>query len=216
MGVNRLVLFPLRRGNELMGYIWAREFNSDNTIKIKETLELTTFFIASEMSNYLLMKRMEVLSSVDLLTGINNRNIMNNRIDHIVAGKEILAEPYAVIFADLNGLKRVNDTEGHTAGDEMIKDAANILQSVFEDGEVYRAGGDEFMILVCGITEEEVEKRMALVREKTSATKNVSISAGVSMSSEEPDILKAMHNADARMYSDKESYYSAHPELKYR
>ena len=216
MGVNRLVLFPLRHGNELMGYIWAREFNSDNTIKIKETLELTTFFIASEMSNYLLMKRMEVLSSVDLLTGINNRNIMNNRIDRIVAGKEILAEPYAVIFADLNGLKRVNDTEGHTAGDEMIKDAANILQSVFEDGEVYRAGGDEFMILVCGITEEEVEKRMALVREKASATKNVSISAGVSMSSEEPDILKAMHNADARMYSDKESYYSAHPELKYR
>ena len=51
-------------------------------------MELTTFFIASEMSNYLLVKRMEALSSVDLLTGINNRNIMNNRIDHIGAGKE--------------------------------------------------------------------------------------------------------------------------------
>lgn len=154
-----------------MGYIWAREFNTDNTIKIKETLELTTFFIASEMSNYLLVKRMEVLSSVDLLTGINNRNTMNNRVDRIVAGKEILAEPYAVIFADLNGLKRVNDTEGHTAGDEMIKEAA---------------------------------------------TKNVSLSAGVSLSSEEPNILKAMRTADTRMYADKEAYYAEHPEFKYR
>ena len=51
-------------------------------------MELTTFFIASEMSNYLLVKRMEALSSVDLLTGINNRNTMNNRIDRIAADKE--------------------------------------------------------------------------------------------------------------------------------
>ena len=187
-----------------------------NRAKIKETLELTTFFIASEMSNYLLVKRMEVLSSVDLLTGINNRNTMNNRVDRIVAGKEILAEPYAVIFADLNGLKRVNDTEGHTAGDEMIKEAAAILQEVFDDGEVYRAGGDEFMILVCGITPEEVERRLALVSKKASATKNVSLSAGVSLSSEEPNILKAMRTADTRMYADKEAYYAEHPEFKYR
>ncbi len=145
-----------------MGFIWVREFNTENAVQIKETLELTTFFIASEMSNYLFVNKMEVLSSVDLLTGINNRNTMNNRIDRIVAGKEILAEPYAVIFADLNGLKRVNDTEGHTAA------------------------------------------------------KNVSLSAGVSLSSEEPDILKAMRAADSRMYADKDQYYSEHPELKYR
>lgn len=215
-GVKRLVLFPLRHRGELMGYIWAREFNADNTVKIKETLELTTLFIASEMSNYLLVKRMEVLSSVDLLTGINNRNTMNNRIDRITAGKEILAEPYAVVFADLNGLKRVNDTEGHTAGDEMIKDAAAILQEVFDDGEVYRAGGDEFMILECGVTAEKVERRLALMREKAAATKNVSLSAGVSLSSEEPDILKAMRVADTRMYADKEAYYDSHPKFKYR
>ena len=54
------------------------------------------------------MERLKVMSSIDLLTGINNRNLMNNRVDRVVAGKDKLDEPYSVIFADLNGLKRVS------------------------------------------------------------------------------------------------------------
>ena len=211
-GVKTVVLYPLRHGGELLGYMWALNFNVENVLKIKETLELTTFFLASEISNYLLLDKLKILSTIDTLTSVRNRNEMNNRVDRIVEGKEPV--PQAVLFADLNGLKRVNDERGHAAGDKMLRAAASILQSVFHDGEVYRAGGDEFMILVNEINEEEVQDRVARVHFLSGKTENVRFSIGVCYGKR--DIRKAMRLADERMYAFKNGYYEAHPELKYR
>ena len=211
-GVKTVVLYPLRHGGELLGYMWALNFNVENVLKIKETLELTTFFLASEISNYLLLDKLKVLSTIDTLTSVRNRNEMNNRVDRIVAGNEPV--PQGVLFADLNGLKRVNDEQGHAAGDKMLCAAASILQSVFQDGVVYRAGGDEFMILVNEISEDEVQDRVARVHFLSGKTENVRFSIGVCYGKK--DIRKAMRLADERMYAFKNGYYEAHPELKYR
>ena len=211
-GVKTVVLYPLRHGGELLGYMWALNFNVENVLKIKETLELTTFFLASEISNYLLLDKLKILSTIDTLTSVRNRNEMNNRVDRIVAGNEPV--PQGVLFADLNGLKRVNDEQGHAAGDKMLCAAASILQSVFQDGVVYRAGGDEFMILVNEINEEEVQDRVARVHFLSGKTENVRFSIGVCYGKK--DIRKAMRLADERMYAFKNGYYEAHPELKYR
>ena len=210
--ITSLVLFPLRHGKELLGYMWVLNFDVANVLKIKEMLELTTFFLASEIANYLLLNKLEVLSTIDTLTSVRNRNEMNNRVDCIVEGKEPV--PQAVLFADLNGLKRVNDEQGHAAGDKMLRAAASILQSVFQDGVVYRAGGDEFMILVNEINEEEVQDRVARVHFLSGKTENVRFSIGVCYGKR--DIRKAMRLADERMYAFKNGYYEAHPELKYR
>ena len=211
-GVKTVVLYPLRHGGELLGYMWALNFNVENVLKIKETLELTTFFLASEISNYLLLDKLKILSTIDTLTSVRNRNEMNNRVDRIVAGNEPV--PQGVLFADLNGLKRVNDEQGHAAGDKMLRAAASILQSVFQDGVVYRAGGDEFMILVNEISEDEVQDRVARVHFLSGKTENVRFSIGVCYGKK--DIRKAMRLADERMYAFKNGYYEAHPELKYR
>lgn len=211
-GVKTVVLYPLRHGGELLGYMWALNFNVENVLKIKETLELTTFFLASEISNYLLLDKLKILSTIDALTSVRNRNEMNNRVDRIVAGDEPV--PQGVLFADLNGLKRVNDEQGHAAGDKMLRAAASILQSVFQDGVVYRAGGDEFMILVNEISEDEVQDRVARVHFLSGKTENVRFSIGVCYGKK--DIRKAMRLADERMYAFKNGYYEAHPELKYR
>lgn len=211
-GVKTVVLYPLRHGGELLGYMWALNFNVENVLKIKETLELTTFFLASEISNYLLLDKLKILSTIDTLTSVRNRNEMNNRVDRIVAGNEPV--PQGVLFADLNGLKRVNDEQGHAAGDKMLRAAASILQSVFHDGEVYRAGGDEFMILVNEISEDDVQDRVARVHFLSGKTENVRFSIGVCYGKK--DIRKAMRLADERMYAFKNGYYEAHPELKYR
>ena len=211
-GIKTVVLYPLRHGGELLGYMWALNFNVENVLKIKETLELTTFFLASEISNYLLLDKLKILSTIDTLTSVRNRNEMNNRVDRIVAGNEPV--PQGVLFADLNGLKRVNDEQGHAAGDKMLCAAASILQSVFQDGVVYRAGGDEFMILVNEISEDEVQDRVARVHFLSGKTENVRFSIGVCYGKK--DIRKAMRLADERMYAFKNGYYEAHPELKYR
>lgn len=210
--VKSIVLFPLRHGNETLGYMWTLNFNVDDVLKIKETLELTTFFIASEIASYKLLDKLSIMSSIDSLTGIKNRNVMNNRVDRIVAGAEPV--PKAVLFADLNGLKRMNDKQGHTAGDKMLHSAAAILQGIFPEEEVYRAGGDEFVLLISNITEDELQKRVEKIRWKSNMTEDVRFSIGVCYG--EPDVRRAMRLADLQMYDDKNSYYSVHPELKYR
>ena len=211
-GVKTIVLFPLRHGGVLLGYLWAVNFNVDDVLKIKETLEVTTFLIASEISSYLLLNKLEIMSTIDSLTGVKNRNVMNNRIDQIVARRQ--PTPDAVIFADLNGLKRMNDDQGHISGDKVLRAAAEILQYVFPEEDVYRAGGDEFMVLIPNITEDELSTRVAKIRTMAKLSENVRFSIGTCYG--EPDVRRAMHIADEQMYSDKNSFYAEHPELKYR
>lgn len=215
-GAKSIVLFPLNYNGETLGYMWAINFNIDNTVKIKETLELTSFFIASEVSNFQLVQRLEVLSSMDMLTGVKNRNTMNNVVDGIVSGKTIPEYPYAVIFADLNGLKRINDEKGHGAGDQLLKTAASILRGIFFDGEVYRAGGDEFMIITAPTDEKSLEKRVDRLKEQAESTDSVHFAIGICMVTKGEDIRTAMRLADERMYKDKNEYYTLHPERKYR
>lgn len=215
-GAKSIVMFPLKYNNETLGYMWAINFNVDNTVKIKETLELTTFFIASEIANFQLLQRLEVLSSVDMLTGVKNRNIMNNIVDSIIAGRITPAAPYAVVFADLNGLKRINDEQGHSAGDQLLKTAAAILRVVFYDTDVYRAGGDEFMIITSGLDEKALGARLQRLEEQAESAENVHFAVGSCFVTEDVDICTAMRLADERMYVNKNDYYNNHPERRYR
>lgn len=214
-GAKSIVMFPLKHNGKLLGYMFASDFNVDNTVKIKETLELSTFFIASEIDNCQLLQRLEILSSVDMLTGVKNRNAMNNVVDEIKAGKKLLNAPYAVLFTDLNGLKKVNDVEGHSAGDQLLKKVAAMLQRVFFNTEIYRAGGDEFMILVEQADKDEIDSRLERLREQ-SEKEDGHFAVGVCYVDGDMDILNAMRIADERMYDDKKEYYRRYPERKYR
>ena len=209
--VKSLVLFPLQYNNETIGFIWARNFDTKNLEHIKETLELTTFFIASEIANYQLLQRLEMLSSTDLLTGVKNRNAMNNRVLRLVTGKERTPKTTGIIFVDLNGLKNINDTEGHNAGDCLLKEAAFILKSVFEGCEIYRAGGDEFVVIATDKPKQDLEKRVEKLRKDSSDPENVSFALGFYFDENGGDIRIAMHEADTRMYEDKKRFHDRFP-----
>lgn len=163
-----------------------------------------------------MLERLEHIGYTDMLTGINNRNAMNNRIAAIVSGKEVLSEPYGIVFADLNGLKRVNDEGGHYAGDLLLKKAALILQEVFMGYDIYRTGGDEFMIIVPDCNELQFSEKNKILKDRSSDPDNVCLSVGSFFNDSGHDIRYAMRNADEAMYRDKEKYYSEHPERKYR
>jgi diguanylate cyclase (GGDEF)-like protein len=215
-GVDSVVMFPLRYNKEVLGYIWATNFATQNALRIKETLELTTFFLSSEVASYKLMKRLEHISYTDLLTGVMNRNAMNNRISAITSGRERLDEPYAVVFADINGLKLMNDTQGHSAGDLLLKKAAIALQEVFAGDEIYRAGGDEFLIIAAGCEQGEADRKAALLKERSKDADAVSFAVGYSCGGGGRDIRDAMRTADESMYRDKEEFYKMHPDRKLR
>ena len=214
--VESLVLFPLRYGDEVIGFIWATNFDTKDTDRIKETLELTTFFIASEIANYQLLQRLEMLSSTDMLTGVLNRNAMNNRVLRLVSGRERPPESIGIVFADLNGLKPVNDNEGHNAGDCMLKEAAFILKSTFEGCEIYRAGGDEFVIVALDKPKNELETLVEKLRKDSANPENVSFAVGFYFDDKGGDIRVAMREADANMYEDKKRFYDRFPESRFR
>ena len=211
--MNSLVLFPLRARGELLGYIWATNFDVANTLRIKETLELTTFFLASEIANYQMFNRMKILSSIDMLTGVYNRNEMNNYVDSLCEGKEG-GKSIGIVFVDLNGLKLVNDTEGHLAGDLLLKNAAMILQNIFVGHKIYRAGGDEFMVMVENATPQVLEWQAERIKKQSEAYHNVSFAVGFCCEPDVREVRRAMKIADQRMYEDKKRYYEQYPELK--
>ena len=215
-GVHNLVLFPLRSGYELLGYIWATNFNTEKASHIKDTLELATFFIASEISSYQMFDKFRILSTVDLLTGVLNRNEMNNRVMQLSSDDRPGRKNIGIVFADLKGLKRMNDSQGHSAGDRLIKTASDILKEVFDEHEIYRAGGDEFMVLLRDTTQEQLDKGAKELKERADKTEDVRFAVGTCVEEDSQKIYEAMKQADVNMYEDKKAYYDQHPEIKRR
>lgn len=213
-GAKSIVLFPLKSQERLLGYMWAINFNAEKALEIKETLELATFILGSELGNHLLVDRLKLLSSRDMLTGVMNRNEMNNFVDGICEGNENEPGPVGVIFADLNGLKEVNDLLGHSTGDCLLKDAASALRRVFNEENIYRAGGDEFSVIVLGMTEQDINQKIQEIRNISQDYDLVSFSLGGSSVDNAKDIRQALRQADERMYEDKRKYYETHN--KYR
>lgn len=209
-----IVLFPLKFRDQLLGYIWAMNYDVAKATSIKETFETTASIIASAISNYLLMDRLKVLSSKDILTGVMNRNEMNNYVDKLSLDSNKAGISVGVIFADLNGLKRVNDEFGHSSGDTLLKNAAKAIEEVFDTDQIFRAGGDEFTIIATGITEEELGKRAEAIRESAKKYERVCFAIGYCYDDDKSNVRHALRIADERMYEDKRRFYEAHPELK--
>jgi diguanylate cyclase (GGDEF)-like protein len=95
---------------------------------------------------------------VDSLTGAKSKHAfveIETKIDELIASQNI--DLFAIIVFDINGLKNVNDTKGHEAGDEYIKDSYHIIKEVYQNTEIYRFGGDEFVAVLEGIDFENRE-----------------------------------------------------------
>ena len=119
-----------------------------------------------------------------------------------------------VIFADLNGLKSVNDDIGHEAGDKLLKDAASALRDVFAVHEIFRAGGDEFTVILINVTENELNEKVEKLRTVSKNYTDLVFAIGAAYESDAVNVRTALQNADKLMYEDKKRYYDLHPEKK--
>ena len=154
------------------------------------------------------------LARLDQLTELYNRRAYEEDISKLLENG--INQDLAYIAFDLNGLKRTNDTKGHSAGDEMIKGTARCLMDAFGNvGRVYRTGGDEFIVMG-QISDEVLEKHLKLFDKYVSEWSGVmvdklSISRGFTTHSEFPDysIIDIEKLADRRMYVDKDNYYKS-------
>ena len=201
--IHSLVLFRIKAGKDPLGFMWVSDFKSDDTPKIKEALEVTTFVLGSQIGNHLLLDKLTRLSSIDFLTGLFNRSRLNSYMAEIM---EMPDYPTALVFLDINGLKKVNDNDGHLAGDNLIRRAANTLLSVFTENDIFRVGGDEFVVILRGAEENQIKDYINKLHKK--AKKNdVSFAVGYAMTNKSEDIEKILKEADTNMYEDKRKFY---------
>ncbi len=156
-GVTSVVLFPLRQGNELLGFMWAVNFDTENTQHIKETLELTAFFLSSHTARYKMLMRLRHISYTDALTGLPNRFALTEHIAELMdQGKK-----FAAVSIDLNDFKHVNNTFGFDTGNSVLIEVAGrwkaVPETLSDKAEVYLTciGGDEFFLVVSGYESEE-------------------------------------------------------------
>lgn len=147
------------------------------------------------------------MAEIDSLTGIKNKNaykvresIMNQRI------QEQRQPEFAIVVLDVNDLKRINDTEGHEAGDKYICDACDIICNIFKRSPVYRIGGDEFVVIS---QDEDYARSEELVdviaRHNKDALINggVVVACGMAKYDQQGCVAAVFEIADKRMYENK-------------
>lgn len=145
----------------------------------------------------------------DDLTGIKNKNAygeFETRLNQQIQSGE--APEFAIAICDVNGLKLVNDTRGHKAGDSYIRDASKLVCETFKHSPVFRVGGDEFVAILRGSDFENREKLEHNFVEKVKANSEsdkVSVACGISVFDQTHDknVSAVFERADALMYKNK-------------
>lgn len=157
-----------------------------------------------------ILKEREILLYTDPLTGFFNRNYYSHHAEALEHGRF----PQALLVADLNNLKRVNDTNGHAAGDAMITLFSECMREQLPGAKLFRLGGDEFLAVVDDTTEEEIERAIDRLGKRCSEATHLipggdaSISPSAAMGyairrSDRDSLDEAMAVADNRMYKAK-------------
>lgn len=213
--VQSLIFVPLLQGSRTIGFLYITDFDTSRLVEIKEFIELTVFFISTEIANNNMVEQLVYMSNIDLLTGVHNRNAMNARIDYHVSGKQIIRPPFGVVFADLNGLKQCNDRDGHEAGDRLLQNAAQCLKDVFAEYEIYRAGGDEFVVFMRECPRMKFEERVAQLKRMCGFGQPVCFAVGACWTDGSMSLRDCLHTADESMYEDKQEFYKEHSALRY-
>ena len=156
--------------------------------------------------------RLKYLSAHDSLTGLYNRMHFEAEFERTTRGRKY---PLSIIVADLDGLKLVNDSFGHAAGDELIKSAASLLSHVLRgDDLVARLGGDEFVVLLPDTDEPTVQILMERIRraersmQVKDSSERVRLSLGSATAQTQEEIEGLFNRADARMYEEKADHKS--------
>jgi diguanylate cyclase (GGDEF)-like protein len=149
------------------------------------------------------------MSYFDQLTGLGNRYALTNCVASIHKSHSV-----GIVYCDITGLKHVNDTEGHKAGDKLIIRNVMCLQNVFNGYSIFRIGGDEFLVLCDNISEEDLKYRAELL--KTEITKHsIKLAVGCAWEREySEDVNSLIAEAETLMYDDKRQYYAVHDSEK--
>lgn len=161
----------------------------------------------AKIRGYVLENKLHIISETDQLTGLNNRNCFEWRLDTYPS---MYRKSICCIYIDANGLHDLNNSKGHKAGDEMLQSIADIIRTQFGSKDSYRIGGDEFVTFAVDIPQEEVDEKISQMKERISE-KGYHAAVGYEFSeSRSVNMNNIIVVAESKMYKDKSDYYKQH------
>ena len=197
----RLLAVPLMKGGAMVGFLGVdnpRAHYDDATL-----LASIQFFVTNSLDRKKQQAYLEKLSYRDMLTGLYNRN---RYIERLEAYKQVQDQQIGAIYIDLNGLKKVNDEQGHRAGDELIVRAAGTIAGIFAE-DAYRVGGDEFVVILLDVSREEFARKTEQLRRQMQEN-GVDASIGGVWQASTENLENLLRRGDENMYREKKRYYS--------
>jgi diguanylate cyclase (GGDEF)-like protein len=208
---NHWLLVPLvDRAGEVIGLIWVDE-PIDRLLPGRERLQALRLFAnqtSTALESVRQFEKLRDLAERDPLTRLLNRRTFFERLDCELARSRDGERPLALMFCDLDGFKRLNDTQGHLAGDLALQQFAETLAGAASPAECFRIGGDEFALILPGASVEEALRVLDRARLAIGALRfgpaTLRASFGVAMVDDGScDAAHVLRAADDAMYAAK-------------
>lgn len=143
---------------------------------------------------------MHSIAHTDMLTGINNRRMLNELMDTLIHQQK----SFSIVLTDIDNFKKINDTQGHIAGDQVLASFGQGLQkNVRENDIVGRWGGDEFIIICPSLSEDQTRQLVLRLKNKFTEIDCASFSYGIAAfkQGDTPELL--IKRADGSLYAQK-------------
>lgn len=201
---------PLKIEDKTIGAMVVQSYTNPNLYSEKDTklLEFVSSQVATAIERKSSEERIKHLSFHDVLTGLYNRAYFEEELERYNFPRYY---PLSIVMFDVNGLKVINDTFGHSEGDRLLQHLSQILTSVSRQGDILaRIGGDEFAILLPSTTSEQAHNFCERIKKACHQDKiepvylRPNISLGhTTQEGEYKDINSLLKEADRNMYQDK-------------
>lgn len=200
--IERLVAGPIIMEDRVSGLIGVDNPKEDMVSMLTSLLKVIGYFVISMLKRRDLLNHLHLLSYHDALTGAYNRNAMYEHNREFMKAGSI-----GLVYCDITGLKRINDSFGHAEGDRLIRHSYQVIRSGLDTERIYRTGGDEFLAVLLDVRESDFMQAVERLRQDIRKDKN-HIATGYVWSDRPGDDLDALiSQADQTMYEDKKAYH---------
>lgn len=204
--ITSLIAAPIFLDNKLAGYIGIDNYDSEKIKNSSYLLLSMSIFLSYAIRHRNHVDMLHRLSYHDLLTNALNRNAFMDVLSQFRPGQYASA---GIIYIDINGMKEINDFYGHHHGDKILITTVAKVFNLFKPDELFRIGGDEFVIITYDLTETDFYEKFNLLRnifcEKTNLP--FSIATGSCWVKSPSDLNSLLQQADSAMYTDKKKFY---------
>ena len=199
--ITSLVAGPIKSDGQVIGFLGVDNPDEQKMSLVEPFLKVIGYFVLSLLRRRDLLKKLNELSYHDQLTGALNRNALAEYYDRMPM------DTVGVLYCDITGLKSVNDSLGHAAGDRMICHCYDLIKKSVKSGKIFRTGGDEFIALSPDCTEENFMNMVKSLQEAIHRDEHHMALGYVWSNEENLNLEELIIRADRVMYEDKRTYY---------